>query len=310
MEKNKIKIAVPASVSNVGPGFDIMGFAIDVISDVITLTRNNHEEIVIKKITGDNGKLTYDPNKNTCTVGMIHLLKYLKLNIGFDVIIEKKIGIGSGLGSSAASAVGGVFALNELLDKPFKKKELLNFAMEGEKIASKATHADNVAPCLFGGFILIRDYNPIDIVNLPFPKNLYCTIIHPQIEIETAASRKLLGKKVDFKKAITQWGNVGGLIAGLTTNNYNLIGRSIKDVIVEPIRGKFIPFYEDIKKVAYKSGVLGCNISGSGPAIFTLSDNKKIAIIAARKMQEVCTQNKIVSKIYISKIDKQGPKVL
>lgn len=309
MKTEKIKIAVPASVSNVGPGFDILGFAIDVISDIITLNFNNNNKIIIKKIIGADG-ITYNPDENTCTAGIIKMLNCLGIKIGIDVVIEKRIGIGSGLGSSAASAVGGVFAMNELLGKPFKKKELLPFAMEGEKIASRATHADNVAPCLFGGFNLIRSYNPVDIINLPYPQNLYCTIIHPQIEIETAASRKLLGKKVELKKAITQWGNVAGLVAGLTTNDYNLIGRSIEDVIVEPVRGKFIPGYYEMKKVAYETGVLGCNISGSGPAIFALSNNKKIAEVAAQKMHKICIQNNIESKTYISKINKQGPKVV
>ncbi|MBN1639202.1 MAG: homoserine kinase [Ignavibacteriales bacterium] len=310
MRQEKIKVAVPASVSNVGPGFDILGFAVDITSDIITINFNEQNKIVIKKISGDNGKLTYEPEKNTCTVGILKMLDCLGIKIGLDVIIQKRIGIGSGLGSSAASAVGGVFALNELLGKPFKKNELLPFALEGEKIASRATHADNVAPCLFGGFILIRGYNPIDIVYLTYPKNLYCTIVHPQIEIETAESRKLLGEKVELKKAITQWGNVAGLIAGLTTNNYELIGRSIKDVIVEPIRGKFIPSYYDMKEAAYSVGVLGCNISGSGPALFALSDSKIIAENAGKAMKKICDKIKVNNKIYVSKINTNGPQII
>jgi homoserine kinase len=305
-----IKVSASATVSNVGCGFDVMGFATDIASDEVVVKFTNKKGIIISKISGDSGRLPLDVETNTCTKAMQAILKSLQLNIGLDVKISKKIGFGSGLGSSAASAVAGAFALNELLGRPFTKLELLNYSIEGEKIASLAVHADNVAPCLFGGFVLIRAYNPIDLIQLKSPKNLFCTIIHPQLEIKTCEARKILGKSIPLKTGITQWGNVGALVAGIINNDINLIGRAVQDAVAEPKRAGLIPGYFEIKNAALNAGAKGCNISGSGPAIFAFSDNETDAWKIGRAMKRVVDNHKLKSKVYVSCINKNGPKVI
>lgn len=304
-----IKVSASATVSNVGCGFDVMGFATDITSDEVSIKLTGKKGIVISKISGDGGRLPRDPETNTCTKAMLSILRGLRLDIGLDVTISKKIGFGSGLGSSAASAVAGAFALNELLGKPFTKYELLNHAIEGEKIASKATHADNVAPCLFGGFVLIRAYNPIDLIPLKPSEKLFCTIIHPQIEIKTSEARKILGKSIPLKTGITQWGNVGALVAGIINKDIELIGRAVHDVVAEPKRAALIPGYYDIKNAALNAGAKGCNISGSGPALFAFSDNEQVAWKIGKAMKKVVDNQKIKNKVYVSRINKSGPKV-
>jgi homoserine kinase len=309
-KSSSVKVSTPATVSNVGCGFDVMGFASDITSDEVIVKLTNKKEISISKISGDGGKLPFDIELNTCTKSMLAILKSLQLKIGLDVNIFKKIGFGSGLGSSAASAVAGAFALNELLGKPFTKYELLNFAMEGEKIASQATHADNVAPCLFGGFVLIRAYNPIDLVPLKPAENLFCTIIHPQLEIKTSEARKILGKTIPLKTGITQWGNVGALVAGIINEDIELIGRAVQDAVAEPKRAALIPGYYDIKNAALQAGAKGCNISGSGPAIFAFSGKEDDAWKIGKAMKKVADNQKIKNRIYVSRINKSGPKVI
>ncbi|MDP4174508.1 MAG: homoserine kinase [Bacteroidota bacterium] len=308
--RKDIKVFAPASVSNIACGFDIMGFAIDEPGDEIILRQKETSGVTITKITGDNGKLPLEACKNTAGAPVIALLKHLGINPGIEIEIHKKMPLGSGLGSSAASAVAAAFALNELLDAKLTKEELLPFAIEGEKIASGAVHADNVAPCLWGGFILIRGYEPIDIVEIPVPDNLYCTIIHPEIEIQTKEARKILPKEVPLKDAITQWGNTAGLVAGLMKSDFNLISRSLKDVIVEPVRSALIPSYYKMKDAALSSGALGCNISGSGPSLFALSTSYEISERIGRAMQGVLEQTGLPSQVYISKINKQGPRII
>lgn len=310
MKLKSIKVAVPASVSNVGCGFDVMGFAVDIICDEITVKLTNKKEIKISKISGDNGKLPLDVEKNTCGKAVKEILDDLNLDVGLDIKIKKVIGFGSGLGSSAASAVAGVFAVNKLLNLKLSKKQLLNYALKGEEVASKAIHADNVAPCLYGGFVLIRGYNPVDIINIKAPKNLFCTIIHPQIEIKTSEARKILPKNIPLKIAVTQWGNVGGLIAGLYTNDISLIGRSVHDEVAEPKRATLIPGFDEIKKAALNSGAVACSISGSGPAIFAFSNNLKTASIIGSAMKNAASINGLRSKVYVSKVNASGPKVI
>lgn len=305
-----IKVSVPATVSNLGCGFDIMGFALEQSCDEITIKVSKGNEIRISKITGDNGKLPLNIDENTCTVAIKSIVKACKIDFGLDIKIKKIVGFGSGLGSSAASAVAGVFAIDKLFNLNLSKIELLNHAMEGEKIASKAIHADNVAPCLYGGVILIRSYEPIDIIEILSPSDLYCTIIHPQIEIKTSEARKLIPKNISLKNGIKQWGNVGALVAGFMKNDISLIGRSVKDVVAEPKRSKLIPGYDLIKEAALSNGAVACNISGSGPAIFAFSDNKLTAENVAKAMKKVVSKMGIKSKTFVSQINTIGPKVI
>ncbi len=306
--RDSVKVFAPASISNIGPGFDIMGFAINEPGDEIILKRNDSNEIRITAITGDEGKLPLDPVKNTATVAMQALLDKLGLKVGVDVQINKKMGLGSGLGSSAASAVAGVYALNLLLETNLSKDELLAPALAGEAVASKAIHADNVAPCLYGGFILIRGYDPIDIIEITTPKNLFCSVIYPDIEIKTCEARAILPKDVSLKDTITQCGNASGLIAGLMSNDLDLIGRSLNDVIVEPVRANLIKGYSEIKESALSAGAIGCSISGSGPSIFALSDSIEKGMQINEAMKKAAEKNGLTSQIYLSPINSVGPR--
>ncbi len=308
--KKSIRVFSPASVSNVGPGFDLMGFALNGIGDEIEVSLSNKSGIKITKITGDNGKLPYDTEKNTATVAIKSLLAKHKIKVGLEVKISKKMGIGSGLGSSAASAVAGVAAVNELLELNLTRYQLLEHAIEGEMIASGALHADNIAPCLFGGFVLVRGYNPIDIIQIDYPKNLFCTIVYPQIEIKTCEARKILDKKIDLKNAVAQAGNAAGLITGLLTKDFSLISRSIVDWIAEPKRASLIPCYHEVREAALQNGALNCNITGSGPSMFAFSNSKLRAEAIGIAMKKAASKKRLESKIYISKINDKGPVVL
>lgn len=310
MSLKSIKVAVPATVSNVGCGFDVMGFAVDVICDEVLLSKRNVKGIRISNITGDGGKLPLSLDQNTCGKAVKEIAGDFGIDSGIDIKIKKNIGFGSGLGSSAASAVAGVYAMNKLFNLRLTKSQLLNYALKGEEVASKAIHADNVAPCLYGGFVLIRGYDPIDIIKIKSPGKLICTIIHPQIEIKTSEARGILPKSIPLKKAVKQWGNVGGLVAGLMSGDIDLIGRSVHDEVAEPKRAKLIPGYEEIKSAALNAGAAACSISGSGPAVFAFSSSIKTANLVAKEMKRTASNNKLKSKIYISKINSSGPKVI
>jgi len=310
MKSKKIKVFAPATVSNVGPGFDLMGFAIHGIGDEIELSISKNNFIQIKKIIGDNNRLPYDTNKNTATVSILSLFKSHQIKVGLDIIIRKKMGIGSGLGSSSASAVAGVFAVDKLLGLNLPKQELLSHALAGELIASKSIHADNIAPCLYGGFILIRSYNPIDIVQIDFPKNLFCSILYPEIEIKTSEARIILDKKVDRSVAISQAGNASALIVGLIKKDFQLISRSMEDFIAEPKRAVLIPCYNEVRNAALNSGALNCNISGSGPSMFSFSTSEKDALRIVSEMKKAAFKKGFKSKTYVSMINYDGPSVI
>jgi homoserine kinase len=259
--KREISAFAPASVTNVSCGFDILGFAIDYPGDEVILRVTDEPGLKIVKITGDEGRLPLAPEKNTAGLSLLSLMNHLKFPFGIEMELHKKMALGSGLGSSAASAVASVFAFNELLGAPLNRKELLYFALEGEKLTCGGTpHADNVAACLFGGFIIVRSLSPLDVVNVETPENLFCTIIHPHIEINTADTRKILRKQILLSDAVKQWGNVAGLVAGLMQKDYQLIGRSLQDVIIEPIRSILIPGFNEVKAAAIKAGALGCSL--------------------------------------------------
>ncbi|PKL88547.1 MAG: homoserine kinase [Ignavibacteriae bacterium HGW-Ignavibacteriae-2] len=305
-----IKVFSPASVSNVGPGFDIMGFALHQPGDEVIVKKSNLNKIEITKISGDNGRLPLNPNENTTTVGIQSLLKDQNINVGLKIEIHKKMGIGSGLGSSAASAVAGVFAVNSLLNLNLSNDELLKHCMAGEYVASKAFHADNVAPALYGGFILIRDYNPIDIIKIDLPSDLYCSILYPDIEIKTCEARKILKPNVKLKTAISQAGNSAGLIVGFMKNDFELISRSLVDHLAEPFRSKLIPGYDKIRDAALNVGAINCNITGSGPSMFAFSTSESDALKIVRAMKNASSKFTKSNKTYVSKINLTGPKIL
>ncbi|MET7256234.1 homoserine kinase [Dyadobacter fermentans] len=308
---NSVKAFAPATVANVSCGFDIFGFAIQEPGDTVELYKRDEPGIVITDITGDEGRLPRQAEKNSVTVVMLALLKHLGIkDLGCEVVLRKNMPLGSGMGSSAASAVAGVVAMNELLGNPLSRKELLPFAMEGERIASGSAHADNVGPSLLGGFVVIRSYNPLDIFTIPVPDDLYCTLVHPDIEINTKDARFILRNEVSLKNTIAQMGNVAGLVAGLMKADYDLISRSMVDVIIEPVRSILIPEFRDVKQAAISNGALGCSISGAGPSMFALSRGIENAQNAGKAMQERFASAGIESAVHVSGINQGGAVVL
>ncbi|WP_127139816.1 homoserine kinase [Flagellimonas marinaquae] len=302
----EIKVFCPATIANVSCGFDVLGLALDWVGDEMTVRKIPEKGIRISKIVGQ--ELPLEAEQNVAGVAGLALLDKSDYEGGFEVEIDKRIKPGSGIGSSAASSAGAVWAMNELLGRPFSKLELVQFAMQGEKLASDVAHADNVAPAIYGGFTLVRSYEPLDIVPIPTPSELYATVIHPQIEIKTSDSRKILKTTISMQQGIQQWGNLGGLIAGLFQDDYDLIGRSLHDHIVEPIRSILIPAFDDIKANALSAGALGSGISGSGPSIFALSKGEAMAKKVAQSMQETYQNIGIDFDIHISKVNSQGVK--
>ncbi|MFT6964555.1 MAG: homoserine kinase [Flammeovirgaceae bacterium] len=305
-----IKVFAPATVANVSCGFDVLGFAVEQPGDELVLRKSNSNRIEIVEITGDNGKLPRNPTENTATVAIQKFLEKLEISQGLEVSLYKKMPLGSGMGSSAASAVAGVFAVNKLLGEPLSVAELLPFAMEGERIACGAAHADNVAPSLYGGLVLIRSYEPLDVVRVPMPKDLFCVLMHPHIHIRTEDARAILKRQVPMQKAIQQSGNLAGLILGFTQSDYGLISRSMQDVIVEPVRSILIPGFHAIKKAALENGALGFSISGSGPSMFALCKGKEIADRVGEVMKSSLESLEIDSEIFISEVNLDGPKVI
>jgi homoserine kinase len=305
-----IKAFAPATVANVSCGFDVFGFAVENPGDEVHLTLTKDAEVVIKQITGDGGRLPLEAEKNTSGVAIQAFLKALGAKQGVEVILHKHLPLGSGMGSSAASSVAALVGINQLMGEPFAKKDLLPFAMEAERVACGSAHADNVAPSLLGGFVLIRGYDPLDVVSIPTPSELYCTLVHPHLELKTEDSRQVLKHSIALKDAITQWGNIAGLVAGLMKPDYGLISRSLQDVIAEPVRSLLIPGFHEIKEVAVSEGALGCGISGSGPTIFALSTDRKLAEQVGKAMQKKFESFKLNSEIYVSKINEQGAAVI
>ncbi|TDD76925.1 homoserine kinase [Flavobacterium caseinilyticum] len=305
---NEIKIFCPATIANLSCGFDVLGLCLETAGDEMIIRKSNIKGIRITKIVGAD--LPLETEKNVAGVSALAMLEAVETEFGFEIEIYKNIKAGSGIGSSAASSAGAVFGINELLGRPFTRKELVLFAMQGEKLASGNAHADNVAPALLGGFTLVRSSNPLDIIKIESPSELYATVIHPQIELKTSDARSVLKQTVSLKSAITQWGNVGGLIAGLYTKDYDLIGRSLHDEIVEPLRSVLIPGFDLIKKTAYENGALGSGISGSGPSIFALSKGEETADKIAKAMSAVYDEMNLPYEIHVSKVNDEGIKII
>ncbi|RZJ72830.1 homoserine kinase [Flavobacterium sp.] len=303
-----IKIFAPATIANLSCGFDVLGLCLDNVGDEMTVRKIDEKIIRISKIEGAD--LPLETDKNVSGVAALAMLHEWETDFGFEIEIVKKIKAGSGIGSSAASSAGAVFAINELLGRPYERKSLVKFAMQGEKLASGSAHADNVAPALLGGFTLVRSYDPLDIIRIDAPEELFATVIHPQIELKTADARSVLKQNITLQNAVVQWGNVGGFVAGLYTKDYDLIGRSLQDKIVEPIRGVLIPGFDQLKSAAQAYGALGSGISGSGPSVFALCRGEKIAQEVASAMSKIYEQMHLPFEIHVSKINPDGIKIL
>ncbi len=305
---NEIKIFCPATIANLNCGFDVMGLCLEGIGDEMIIRKVAEKGIRITKITGAD--LPMETEKNVAGVAGLALYQAAQPDGGFEIEIHKKIKAGSGIGSSSASAAGAVFGINELLGRPFTKHQLVDFAMKGEAVASGCEHADNVAPCVLGGFTLVRGYNPLDVVKIKSPTNLFAVVLHPHIEVKTSDARAVLKPDIPLKDAITQWGNLGGLIAGLYTEDYELIGRSLQDVIIEPMRKQLIPNFDEVKNSALQQGALGAGISGAGPSVFALCKGQSIAEKVAYAMSNAYLETGIAFDIHISKVNEEGTKII
>jgi homoserine kinase len=318
-ENQWIKIKAPATVANMVCGFDILGFAVNSPYDEMEMrwmTRaDNEASITIINI--DNYKLPTDPEKNVAGAALLAFLEEHEekqnssssSKIKFEVKINKLIKPGSGVGSSAASAAGAVVGANYLVGNIFSKDDLVRFAMNGEKLASGVKHADNIAPCIFGGVTLVRSIFPLEIIALPSP-TLHVTIVHPQIEVRTSDARSILRQQVLLKDAIKQWGNIAGLVAGLMKSDYDLIGRSLEDVIIEPVRSILIPGFDALKLACKQAGALGGGISGSGPSIFMLSKTKEIAIAVEKEMKQLYDGIGLPHHTYVTSINQTGVEII
>ena len=310
---NEIKIFCPATIANLNCGFDVMGLCLEGIGDEMIIRKVAINGVRISKITGAD--LPLEIEKNVAGVAALallnnHVLQHGEMDFGFEIEIHKKLKLGSGIGSSSASAAGAVFGINELLGRPYTKHQLIEFAMKGEVVASGSEHADNVAPCLLGGFTLVSGYNPLNVIRIDSPIEMYAVVLHPNIELKTSDSRAVLPEYVPLKDAITQTGNLGGFIAGLFTQDYELIGRSLKDVLIEPARKHLIPYFDAVKKTAIDNGALGAGISGAGPSIFALCNGKANAKIVANAMQIAFQDSQLSFDIHLSQINAEGTKII
>jgi homoserine kinase len=298
-----VKVACPATVANMVCGFDVLGMALESPCDIMELSISDKPGIRIAHSDGYN--LPVVPGQNVAGAALLALMEACSPDIGFDLLINKQIKPGSGLGSSAASAAGVVVAANSLLGDIFTKEDLVRFAMNGEKLASGVKHADNIAPCIYGGVTLIRSIFPLDIIPLNAPP-MFVTVVHPQIEVKTADARQILRKEVLLKDAIRQWGNIAALVAGLMKHDYELIGRSLEDVLIEPVRSMLIPGFDEVKTRCKEAGVLGGGISGSGPSIFMLSMEEVTAHKAADIMKDIFSELELDFNIHLTTIGNKG----
>ncbi len=305
----QITVFAPATVANVGPGFDIFGFALEGIGDTISISETDTGEI---SITGGKHceSIPVDPKLNVAGVAVQAMFDEAgKTGAGVHLHIEKNIIPGSGLGSSASSASGAVAGVNMLLDLGFSSQELIRFAMIGEGAGGSTPHADNVAPCLLGGFTIVRSYDPLDVIRLPEIPELHVAIVHPQLEVKTSVSKKMLKREIDMKTATLQWGNIAGMVTGLLTKDYELISRSMEDHVAVPVRSMMIPGYDSIIQIAQDSNAIGASISGSGPSIFGFCKTGTEAKMLTGRFGEVFEELDIEYNLYVSKINPKGVSV-
>ncbi len=303
---DEIKVLSPATVANVSCGFDCLGFALDEPFDEMILRKT--EEKTVKIVHHDDFGLPTDSEKNVAGVTLLSILKTIDVDFGFEVEITKHIKPGSGIGSSSASAAGAAFAANELLNRRFSKTELVDFARDGEYLACGSRIADNVAPCIFGGFTLIRSREPLEVVEVDFPE-LFVTLIHPQIEVKTSEAREILPKNIPLQLAVEQWSNIASLIVALTKKDYALIGRSLEDKIIEPVRKVLIPKFDEVRYASLETGAIGGGISGSGPSIFMFSETLETAKNVETAMSLIYGETDIDFSTYVSTINADGVKI-
>jgi homoserine kinase len=305
---SKVKVYSPGSIGNVGCGFDVFGLAIEAAGDTLEVEENNTGQLRIIDIIGDPN-ISLEPEKNIVTVGARALLKELNINQGFDFKITKEVIAGSGLGSSGSSATAGVFAINELLGQPLTRQELVKFAAIGEQIASHQVHYDNVAPSMLGGFTVVRSSRPLEVLEVKVPANLYLALIRPGVVIKTDDAKKILADSMPIEDAVSQFGNIAGLIVGMQNKDIALIGRSVEDLLATPVRSQLIPKYAEARDAALGAGAYGFNISGSGPAMFAICDSKSMAEEIVLALKDVYREDKNAS-YYVTQPDVLGTRTV
>lgn len=312
--KTEATAFAPATVANVACGFDVLGFALESPGDEVTVRVTEERGVRIAAISSDEGlpdlNLPTNPLENTAGGAVMAYLEGEHADFGVEMSIRKRMPAGSGMGSSAASAAAALVALNALVETPLTPEALVDYGMKGEAIASGSEHADNVAPAIMGGIVLIRGYQPTDVVRIPAPENLYCTVIRPHCEVSTKEARGILPKEIPMKTAITQWGNLAGLIAGLMKSDEGLISRSLRDVVAEPYRASLIPGFHAMKQAALDAGALGCSISGSGPSVFALSSSRTKAEAIGKAMHQALTEAFTEGTLYISRLSDGAPRIV
>jgi homoserine kinase len=305
-----VTVFAPATVANVASGFDVLGFALEHPGDAVTVRRAESRDVTVASISGDGGRLPWDPAKNTAAVAARAFLEATGSPFGVAISVEKRMPLASGLGSSAASAVAAVHAVNLLAGSPLPQRELLPYTLLAEKAACGSAHADNTAPSLLGGFVLIRSYDPLDVLRLPVPPGLACAVVHPHTEVKTEDARRILKKEIRLADAIRQWGNLAALVASLYEGDLALLGRSLQDVVAEPVRSLLIPGFPAVKRAALAAGALGCSISGSGPSVFALCADAAVAERAGASMVEAFRTTGLASDLFLSAVNTTGPVVL
>jgi homoserine kinase len=310
MGSDSIAVFAPATVANVASGFDVLGFALERPGDTVLLKKIIEKRVGIFAVEGDDGRLPRDPDRNTASVAARYFLEAIGFPFGLEVTVRKQMPMRSGLGSSAASSVAAVYAANVLAGSPYTVEELLPFTMKAEEVACGSAHADNVAPALLGGFVLIRSYDPLDVVQLPVPPGLSVAAVHPHTEIKTEDARRILKKELRLSDAVRQWGNLAALVAALYENDLELLSRSLQVVVAEPRRGLLIPGFDNVKEAAAKSGALGCSISGSGPSLFALCASMEKAQEVGAAMKQTFSEAGLESDVYLSRINERGPVIL
>lgn len=301
----KIKVFAPATIANVGPGYDILGLALEGVGEYLEMELIDADGIMIHPIQ-DYPDLPLSADENIAGIVAQAMLTQLNIKQGLSIKIEKAVKPGSGLGSSGCTAAATAFALNELMDKVFSESELVEFAMLGEKASSGKAHADNVAASLLGGFCIVKSYQPLEILRIPFPEDLQIVVAHPQIEVKTADSKKILKNEMSLPDVITQMGNIAALISGITCSNFDWIRSGMNDLIAEPIRSYLIPGFSQAKAIAIENGALGCSISGSGPSVFAFCEDEKQAKEVGEKWQQFYANLEIDTNVYLSKINPKG----
>jgi homoserine kinase len=302
----RVKVFAPASIGNLSCGFDVFGLAVHSPGDEVSIELTDSQEVRIDSIKGDRDQLPKEASKNTAGIAVIEYLKAIQSRQGVTITLYKNLPLGSGMGSSAASAVAAVVGINHLMGNLKKREELLPFVIEAERVACGSAHADNGAPSLMGGLILVRQNHPLDIVSIPTPKDLMCTLVHPQIEVKTKDARSVLKQTIDLKDGIKQWANTAALVAGMMKGDYDLIGRSLVDVVAEPLRADLIPGFHRVKNAALQNGALGCGISGSGPTIFCLCKGEANAFRAGQAIQQEFNSMGLQSEAYFSSVNNEG----